>query len=83
MLTSAIMSQANEKKRDAAIKDLGGPAVVGRMFGVSRAAVCQWVKNGVSPDFQRAQQFCELTGLPMDVVNPKLVRKPIQRECAA
>jgi hypothetical protein len=86
MLTSMVMAHdtpENEKKRDAAIVKLGGPAKVGRMFGVSRAAVCQWVKNGVSPEFDRAGLFCELTGLPMEVVNPRLVRRPIQRECAA
>lgn len=76
-------SKENQQRRAAAIEHLGGPTKVGRIFGISRAAVSQWVPNCVGRD--HAHDFCDLTGLPMEVVQPRLVRRPIRRptECAA
>lgn len=62
MVDSAIIKKA--------IEDAGGPAKVGRQLGVSRAAVCQWVRNGVSA--KRAEKVEKLTGVSRYILCPAL-----------
>ena len=75
MLLNPVMATYSEHARiqqlQEAIDQLGGNSEVARAFGVSRAAVCQWVASGRVP-LKRVRKLSQMTGLPWGILNPEL-----------
>ncbi len=55
----------NEKIR-AAVKKAGGVTRVSNRIGVSGATVYMWINNGFVPNYDKAKQLSELSGVPFE-----------------
>jgi DNA-binding transcriptional regulator YdaS (Cro superfamily) len=64
------MLRETRETLDKAIRELGGYAAAGRIFGKTRQAMYQWVKNRVP--VEEVAKVERVTGIPREVLRPDI-----------
>ena len=62
------------EKIKTAVTKAGGVTRVANRIGVSGATVYMWINNGFVPNYDRAKQLAELSGVPFEELRRETVQ---------
>lgn len=54
-----------------AIHNMGGPTIVARQLRISTSTVSKWMRNGVIPNFDKAQHVAKASGFEATLLRPR------------
>lgn len=63
------MKNSTEIKK--AIFNMGGPKIAGLHLRVSTSTISKWIRNGIIPNLNKAQQVSEASGFDVTVLRPR------------
>ncbi|MES2025269.1 MAG: hypothetical protein V4448_06915 [Pseudomonadota bacterium] len=61
----------NNTEIQKAIFNMGGPKIAGLHLQVSTSTISKWVRNGIIPNLNKAQQVSEASGFPLETLRPR------------